>query len=134
MLKILKCITFDYKNSLKVHFLVKLSTFATAMTFLVSCSATSEAVLGKQTTVPTIQLVKMQKRFDGPAGSIQQDYVNTVDSCKRDAGKSGLMIGSNQVVSCNTFASCMARNAYTEAPYGKYDPENLGIEFFCYVE
>lgn len=84
--------------------------------------------------VPAIQLVKIQKRFTGAAGTIQQDFVHAASACTREVGSSGLMVGSNLVVSCATFTNCMARKAFYAAPDGKYDAEELGLELLCYVD
>ena len=83
---------------------------------------------------PPVQLVKIQKRFDGAAGTIQQDFTHAASMCKLDVGSSGLMIGSKVIGSCATFTSCMARKAFYAAPNGKFDPEEFGLELPCYID
>jgi hypothetical protein len=104
-----------------------------AIPLLASCGTFAPAPKGLS-VVPVIQLVKIQKRFDGPAGTIQQDFTHAAASCKREVGSSGLMVGSNLVASCATFTNCMALKAFYGAPNGKYDPEELGLELFCYAD
>lgn len=104
-----------------------------AIPLLASCGTLAPAP-ERLPDVPAIQLVKIQKRFDGPAGTIQQDFTHAAASCKLEVGSSGLKVGSNLVASCATFTNCMARKAFYGSPNGKYDPEELGLELVCYVD
>jgi hypothetical protein len=102
---------------------------------LSSCTTTVPAPVPERLPVTSpVQLVKIQKRFDGAAGTIQQDFTHAASMCKREVGSSGLMIGSNLIGSCATFTSCMAGKAFYIAPNGKYDPEELGLELPCYID
>ena len=110
---------------------------ALSLSTLASCTTPAPApapVPERLPVAPPVQLVKIQKRFDGAAGTIQQDFTHAASMCKLDVGSSGLMIGSKVIGSCATFTSCMARKAFYAAPNGKFDPEELGLELPCYID
>jgi hypothetical protein len=108
---------------------------ALSLSILVACTTPAPAPVPERLPVaPPVQLVKIQKRFDGAAGTIQQDFTHAASMCKREVGSSGLVIGSNVIGSCATFTSCMARKAFYASPIGKFDPEELGLELPCYID
>ena len=102
--------------------------------FLTSCRTPLPDPNPEQNQVaPVVRVVKIHNSYEGPAGTIQQDFTRAALSCKRDSDDSGLLVGSNVVNSCSSFTHCMALKGFVSAPNGKYDPEVLGVDFDCHI-